>query len=143
MSVQSPAVAGVLKAAQLEAKRLGYPFIQREQLFLGLLHDATIARILTALGTDLQSTKQAVEAQMLPGLGAPDDPEAIGLLPTAEQVYQQRAQTAAALLGHTHVGPEHILLGFLLEQHGAVLEVLTSLGFTTEKVMEAIRQLDR
>lgn len=143
MAAYTPAAERVLTAARSEARRLGYPFIQREQLFLGLLQDETIARILTALGTDLQITRQTVEAQMLPGLGAPDDPEAIDMLPTAEQVYRQRAQTAAALLGHTHVGPEHILLGFLLEQHGVVLEALTSLGVTKEKAMEAIRQLDR
>lgn len=143
MAAHTPACAAVLKFSQAEAHRLGYPFIQREQLFLGLLKDETVSRILRSLGADLQSTRQAVLDQILPGLGAPVDPEAIGMLPTAEQVYKQRAQTAVALLGHTHIGPEDILLGYLLEQHGVVLEVLTSLGVTQEKVMEAIRRLDR
>ncbi|HYF93139.1 MAG TPA: Clp protease N-terminal domain-containing protein [Symbiobacteriaceae bacterium] len=143
MPSYTPAVAGVVKLAQREAKRLGYPFIQREQLLLGLLLEESVSRILTDLGLDLQSTRQAVEEALLPGLGAPDDPEAIGMLPTAEQVCRQRAQTAATLVGHTHIGPEHILLGFLLEQHGAVLEVLTSLGVTKEKVMDAIKRLDK
>lgn len=139
----TPAGERVVHLAQQEAHRLGYPFIQREQLFLGLLQDATVSRILKELGCDLQSTREAVLAALLPGLGAPDDPEAIGLLPTAEQVYRQRAQAAAGLLGHTHVGPEHILLGFLLEQHGVVVEVLAALGLTKETVMEAIKRPDR
>lgn len=143
MATYIPETDEVLSAAQREAHRLGFPFVQREQLFLGLLHDPTVTRILSDLGLDLQITRDAVESRLLPGLGAPVDVTAIGMLPTAEQVYRQRAQTAAALLGHTHVGPEHILLGFMLEQHGVVLEVLTSLGVTLEKVSETIKRLDR
>lgn len=143
MASHMPGTDAVLAAAQREAQRLGFPFVQREQLFLGLLQDETVTRILRALGLDLQSTRDAVEERLLPGLGAPEDVADIGLLPTAEQVYRQRAQTAAALLGHTHIGPEHVLLGFLLEQHGVVLEVLTSLGVTQEKVIETIKRLDR
>jgi ATP-dependent Clp protease ATP-binding subunit ClpC len=143
MASYTPAAAGVVALARLEAQRLGYPFIQREQLFLGLLLEESVNRILMDLGLDLQSTRQAVLEKILPGRGAPEDPEAIGMLPTAEQVYRQRAQTAATLVGHTHIGPEHILLGFLLEQHGVVLEVLTSLGVSKEQVMEAIKRLDK
>ncbi|HYG56780.1 MAG TPA: Clp protease N-terminal domain-containing protein [Symbiobacteriaceae bacterium] len=143
MASEIPAINQVIIAAQKEAQRLGFPFIQREQLFLGLLQHPTVTRILTGLGLDLQSTREAVETRLLPGLGAPDDLSAIGMLPTAEQVCRQRALTAAALLGHTHTGPEHILLGFMLEQHGLVLEVLASLGVTKEKIVEAINRLDR
>jgi len=143
MSLYTAAAGGVVKLAQQEAQRLGYPFVQREQLFLGLLLEESVSRILTDLGLDLQSTRQAVEEKLLPGLGGPEDPAAIGMLPTAEQVYRPRAQAAATLVGHTHIGPEHILLGFLLEQHGVVLEVLTSLGVTKEKVMETIKRLDK
>jgi ATP-dependent Clp protease ATP-binding subunit ClpC len=133
----------VLRHAQQEAHRLGYPFIQREQLFLGLLSDKRVTRILNALGADLQSTRSAVEAGLLPGLGAPDDLSSIDMLPTAEQVYRHHARTAATLLGHTHVGTEEILLGFLLEQHGLVLEVLTDLGLTKENVITTIKTLDQ
>lgn len=143
MATYTPAADSAVAQARAEAHRLGYPFIQREQLFLGLLHDERVGRIFGILGLDVQSTRQAVESQVAPGLGAPDDPEAIGMLPTADQVYRQRAQTAAALLGHTQVGPEHILLGFMLEQHGVVVEVLTALGVTKESITEAISHLDR
>lgn len=138
----NPEAIAVVGNAQLEAKRLSYPFIQREQLFLGLLQDPTIARIFELLEADLQSTRSGVEERTLPGLGAPDNPTAIGLLPTADKVFEQQAKTAAALLGHTHIGPEHILLGFLLEQHGTVQEVLTAHGVTKDKVMNAIKRLD-
>lgn len=143
MAEYTPAAAGILAHARREARALGYPFIQREQLFLGLLHDETVSRILSALGLDLQSVREEILSRMLPGLGAPEDESEIGMLPTAEQVYRQRALTAATLLGHTHIGSEHILQGFLLEQHGVVLEVLTSLGATSDSVTEVIKRLER
>jgi ATP-dependent Clp protease ATP-binding subunit ClpA len=131
----------VIPFAQAEAHRLGFPFVQREQLFLGLLKDPTVSRILTAIGIDLDNVRLEIEARLVPGLGAPDDPVAIGVLPTAEQVYRQRAQAATALTGSMQIGSEHILLGFFLEQHGTVLEVLNSLGATKLVVMEQIRQI--
>lgn len=142
MPNHSDAAVDVVGRAQLEARRLGYPFVQREQLFLGLLQDESVSRILTNLGLDLQVTRRQVEEHLLPGLGAPEDPSQIGLLPTAEQVYQHRAQTAATLLGHTVIGPEDVLLGFMLEQHGVVLEVLLALGVTKDRLMDEIKRLD-
>lgn len=142
MAGYTPEAVRVVGLAQGEAQRLGFPFVQREQLFLGLIQDESVGRILTAIGMDLDNTRQAIESGLIPGLGAPDDPAAIGLLPTAEQVYQHRAQTAAALLGHSEIGPEHILLGFLLEQHGVVLEVLTEQGATKDNIMDVIRRHD-
>lgn len=142
MAGYSQAALDLVPAAQLEARRLGYPFVQREQLFLGLLHDLRAGRILESLGLDLQSIRAAVEQNLLPGLGAPDDISAIGLLPTAEQVYRHRSQTAAAMVGQTEIGPEHVLLGFLLEQHGVVVEVLAAHGVTKESIMDAISRLD-
>lgn len=142
MPVYSPEATGVVGRAQMEARRLGFPFVQREQLFLGLLQEPQIQRIFSHLRIDLGSARSMVEDRLLPGLGAPDDPSAIGVLPTAEQVFQHRAQAAAALMGHTTIGPEHILMGFLLEQHGVVLEVLTSLGLTKDRLIEAIKRLD-
>lgn len=142
MPVYSLEATGVIGRAQLEARRLGFPFVQREQLFLGLLQEPTIQRILSELRIDLGSARSMVEERLLPGLGAPDDPGAIGVLPTAEQVFQHRAQAAAAIMRHTTIRPEHILLGFLLEQHGVVLEVLTSLGLTKDRLMEVMKSLD-
>lgn len=142
MTVYTTEASGVIGRAQLEARRLGFPFVQREQLFLGLLHETRVGRILELLGIDVQTVTKEIELRLLPGLGAPDDPSAIGVLPTAEQVFLHRAQTAATMLGHTTVGPEHILLGFMLEQHGVVLEVLTALGATKERITDAIGRLD-
>lgn len=134
-------VAEVVAAAREEAQRLGYPFIQREQLFLGLLRQPSVSRIFHHLGVDVTDVRLAMERRLGPGSGAPENLDQIGLLPTAENVLRHRAVTAAALLGHTHIGAEQILLGFLLEQSGSVVAVLSSLGVTRANLMETIKIL--
>lgn len=143
MAEYTAAARDALRQSQLIARTLGYPFIQREQLFLGLLQDETVARILSLLGLDVQSIGQEIRRRIPPGIGAPDDAGAIEMLPTAEQVFRQRAQTAAALLGHTQIGPAELFLGFLFEHSGAVVEVLTDLGVARESVLEAIKRMDK
>lgn len=139
MPAYTQAALAVLDRARAEARRLGYPFIQRELLFLGLLADPDVDRILQALGADARSIRDAVESRLHPSVGA-DHGVAIGMLPTAEQVFRQRAQTAAALLNHSTVGTPHILMGFLMEQHGVVADVLRSYDITLDRLMEAIRK---
>lgn len=142
MPVYTRAALAVLDRARAEARRLGYPFIQREQLFLGLLGDPAVGRILEALNADAKSIRQKVERRLPPpALGAAKGAE-IRLLPTAEQIFGQRAQTAAAMMGQSTIGTTHILLGFLLEQHGVVVKVLREYGITRERLMEAMQQLD-
>lgn len=137
----TPAALAVLDRARAEARRLGFPFIQREQLFLGLLGDPTIGRIFEILHVDAKRIRQTVESRLPPPLGT-EGRAAIRLLPTAEQVFRQRAQTAAAMMGQSTVHTPHILLGFLLEQHGLVVEVLHQFGITREQLVEAIRYVD-
>lgn len=51
------------------------------------------------------------------------------------------AQEQARLLGHGHIGTEHLLLGLLVEP-GPVATVLGDLGVTHEAVVAALRQAD-
>ncbi|MGE5675846.1 MAG: Clp protease N-terminal domain-containing protein [Mycobacterium leprae] len=142
MVAYTPAAVAVVARAQVEARQLGYPFIQREQLFLALLTNEAVSRICKLLAVDPESIRVELTNRLLPGLGAGDEGEELPLLPTAEQVYRHRAHTAATLLGHTQIGPVDILLGFLLEQHGLVVEVLHAMNITTDRVIGAIQALD-
>lgn len=130
-----------LEWAKEEAYRAGLPFVQREQLFFGLLRDGSIHALLGSLGLDMDRARSEIEARVAPGFGAPDRPEDVGVLPTAQQVYVDRAKIAASQLGHTEILPEHILIGFLLERHGAVRDVLTAAGITKERVIDQVKVL--
>jgi ATP-dependent Clp protease ATP-binding subunit ClpC len=46
----------------------------------------------------------------------------------------QLANTAAATLGHSYIGTEHILLGLLDEKSGPAAQILTTMGVTAAGV---------
>ena len=49
------------------------------------------------------------------------------------------AQDEARLLGHSHMGSEHLLLGLLRAEDGVAAGVLKDLGITVERVRDAVR----
>jgi hypothetical protein len=49
------------------------------------------------------------------------------------------AQDEARLLGHSHIGSEHLLLGLLRAEDGVAAGVLKDLGITVERVRDAVR----
>lgn len=60
----------------------------------------------------------------------------MGRLPVSELAKQivQNATIAAADLGHSYVGPEHILMGLLMEKDGDAFHVLYDFGIFLESV---------
>jgi ATP-dependent Clp protease ATP-binding subunit ClpC len=53
------------------------------------------------------------------------------------------AQEEARMLGHNHIGSEHLLLGLLHEQGGAAAVVLGSAGITVEAARSQVEELAR
>ena len=53
------------------------------------------------------------------------------------------AQEEARMLGHNHIGSEHLLLGLLHEQGGTAADVLASAGITIEAARSQVGELAR
>lgn len=51
------------------------------------------------------------------------------------------AQGESRLLGHNHIGTEHLLLGLLAERDGFAARALESLGVTLETAREQVREI--
>jgi hypothetical protein len=51
------------------------------------------------------------------------------------------AQEESRMLGHNHIGSEHLLLGLLHEQGGTAADVLASAGITLEAARSQVREL--
>ena len=51
------------------------------------------------------------------------------------------AQEEARMLGHNHIGSEHLLLGLLHEQGGTAAQVLASAGITVEAARSQVEEL--
>ena len=108
----------VLALAQDEAIRFNHNYIGPEHLLLGLVREGegVAAKALNGLGVELSRTRREVENL----IGRGDDttsPSEITLIPRAKKVIEL-AIDESRLLGHSHVGTEHLLLGLVREDDG-------------------------
>ncbi|WP_448589783.1 ATP-dependent Clp protease ATP-binding subunit [Thermodesulfobium sp.] len=126
--------------AQEEAKRLGHNFVGTEHILLGLLAEGTgIAnKVINSMDIDPQDIRREVER--LIGRGGGTLISEIPFTPRAKKVLELSWEEAR-LLGHNHIGTEHILLGLLREGEGIGPRVLKSFNMDIGRVRSQIIQI--
>jgi len=123
----------VLALAQEEAQRFNHSYIGTEHLLLGLVREESgvAARVLKDLGVEPNALRKAVQEMI--GQGERKVVGKIALTPRTKRVIEL-AFDEARLLGHRHVGTEHILLGLAREGEGIAVDVLKSLGVNLDRL---------
>jgi ATP-dependent Clp protease ATP-binding subunit ClpC len=127
--------------AQEEARSFKHNYIGTEHLILGLLReeDGLAARVLESLGVTLEEARAQV-AQII-GEGEKVETGQIPFTPRAKKVLEL-ALREALMLGHNHLGTEHILLGIVRENEGVAARILLDFGADAEAVRnEVVRTL--
>jgi ATP-dependent Clp protease ATP-binding subunit ClpC len=153
--------SNLLKVAQQEAKRRHHLYVGPEHLLLALLSmsGGLTPKIFNRLGVDLQEVHQAVETTLirqeqeigwikrvrmhLPTpikLGRLFFPPRKRLNRRAKRV-MTRARGETYRLSHRYVGTEHVLLGLVYEDAGAMSELLTRRGLSKEALRQEIISL--
>jgi flavin reductase (DIM6/NTAB) family NADH-FMN oxidoreductase RutF len=126
-----------LQMAQEEAERSHHSYIGTEHLLLGLLRVETGIgyRVLAGLGISIGP----VRSKIAMAVGTGERGLIKNIIPTVrvkkviEIAFQQ-----ARRMGHDHVDTRHILLALVIEAQGLASQVLTDLGASRERVMEAV-----
>ncbi|MDY3617765.1 ATP-dependent Clp protease ATP-binding subunit [Agathobaculum sp.] len=121
--------ANALALAQRAAGEFGHSYIGSEHLLLGLLREGggPAAKALAAAG--VADDKLSAEIEKLSGRGTPDSSAPQGMTPRTKRIIEL-AISAAARMGASYVGTEHLLLGILGEGQNVALTALASLGVT-------------
>ena len=126
--------------AQEEAQRLNHRYIGTEHLLLGLIRGSSGAASSTLenLGAELEYVRQEVEKVVPRG-----EESTLG-----EKNYTSRLKKSLELaieesqiLGHSHIGTEHLLLGLFREGEGVAYGVLKGLGMELQKTRKEIMQM--
>jgi len=131
----------VLALAQDEAIRHNHNYIGTEHLLAALLRDtdSIAARALSSLGIELAKVRTAL--QFIVGRGdQTTSPTEITLSPRTKKVIEL-AIDEARKLGHSQVGPEHVLLGLVREGEGIASGILESLGVSMARVRAKVLEL--
>src|SRR5437762_12606460 len=128
----------VLALAQDEAIRFNHNFIGVEHPLLWLIREVegVAARAQNSLGVDLSKARTSVEFLMGRG-DSTTSPSEITLSPRTKKVIEL-AIDEARKLGHSYVGPEHLLLGIVREGEGIASGVLESLGVSLGQVRHQV-----
>jgi hypothetical protein len=124
---------GVEVAAE-ESRRRNHHFIGTEHLLLGILGENSekAARILAALGVDVASVRREIEA-LVPSGPRTELAGQSPLTPRAGEAIELAMGEAQGLMQDI-IGPEHLLVGLVLEGSGVAGVVLKKLALDTEKV---------
>ena len=127
----------VLVLAQEESRMLGHNFIGTEHLVLGLIQEeeGVAARVLASKGITLQAARRQVQNRVGPSTGPPGGSPPF----TADAKRALDLSLREALhLGHDYIGPEHLLLGIIIEASSTGAQVLVDLGGDLAELRERV-----
>jgi len=134
-----------LRAAQSEATRLGHQQIDVEHLLLALLEqEGGLARsILDKSGVDTDLVREHVETELarLPKVSSTTGAAAEVYITGRLNHLLVQAEDEAKQLKDDYVSVEHILLAIVDERSGSAGRILSELGLTRDKLMQALRQV--
>jgi ATP-dependent Clp protease ATP-binding subunit ClpC len=118
----------IIILAREEAEKHQNDYLGTEHLVLALLRetDGAALSILKKMGLSQEQIRFEVERN-LPSGGSTMTFGEIPFTPRVKKVIEQ-AMEEARLLGHTHIGSEHLLLGLLREEEGIGGKILRNLG---------------
>ena len=123
---------GAIEQARLAAFGLGHSYVGTEHLLLGILRERAGlgARILRDRGLSEHCLKDAISRAN--GTGEPGVPTQ-GLTKHAWQAIE-KAAPAAAGLGHSYIGTEHLLLGILRQPDCGGARALAAAGLSVNDI---------
>jgi len=130
----------LLRAAQDEAKKVGFTYIGTEHLLLAAFADVEShsAMALASMGIHERTVRTALQHVVF-NKPAPRNP---GIIPTSRvKKVIELAFKLCGTAGDPHVSTGHILLALATEREGIAAHILKDLGATPDRIKSAIEAL--
>lgn len=129
-----------LLARTIENVRLrGGSFVDTEDMLLELTSDELVERVFKELSVDTTLLRAYLE-ENLPSIRSNYGANELDLSPRMKQALQFAFQESMEL-GHTYVGPEHLLLGILREHDGFGARTLQKYGISMTNARQAVLKI--
>src|SRR6266850_1517893 len=135
----SQAAKDLLQVAAERAVEYGKDEVDTEHLLLALADNEVVQEILREFKLSPEDLKTAIQEGAPHGTrqAAPEGPVQVGVSPRAKSALEH-ALVASRELGHSYVGPEHILIGLAEEEDGFAGEILRKYGITPQALRQKI-----
>ncbi|GAB4384141.1 ATP-dependent Clp protease ATP-binding subunit [Albidovulum sp.] len=128
----------LLQEAAQKAGEFGRSEVDTEHLLLALTHSDVVRTILGQFKVDADDLRRQIEKEARRGEGRPEGE--IGVSPRLKDALN-RAFIASNELGHSYVGPEHLLIGLAEEGEGLAATVLRRLGLTPQALRQQVTKV--
>ena len=127
--------------ARYEASQFGSPYIEAEHLLLGIVReDEALAKRLRRSRGSAGAIRKQIESRtpIREKVSTSVD------LPLSEECKHvlRYADEEAQLLGHRHIGTEHLLLGLLRDEKGIAAEILRQYGLRLTSIREEVARAE-
>jgi len=137
-SFLSEAALDRLQAAAEKAVEFGKDEVDTEHLLLALADSPVVQEILREFKLSAGDLKKNVQENAPRGTRkAESGPTQVGVSPRAKSALEH-AFVASRELGHSYLGPEHILIGLLEEEDGFAGEMLRKYGLSSHALRQKV-----
>jgi len=128
----------LLQEAARHAADMGRSEVDTEHLLLALTGSEVVRTVLDQFKISVDQLKSQIEAEAKRG-EKPHEGE-IGVSPRVKDALS-RAFGASTDLGHSYVGPEHLLIGLAEEGEGLAANMLRKLGLTPQALRQQVARV--
>lgn len=128
----------LLQEAAQKAGELGRSEVDTEHLLFALSHSDVVKILLEQFKIDIDDLRRQIEAEAPRGEGK--EGGEIGVSPRLKDGLN-RAFIASNELGHSYVGPEHLLIGLAEEGDGLAADILRKYGLTPQALRQQVTKV--
>ncbi|CUI01779.1 ATP-dependent Clp protease ATP-binding subunit [Leisingera aquaemixtae] len=129
----------LLQDAAQKAHEFGRTEVDTEHLLFALTGSDVVKTLLDQFKVDADDLRRQINADARKGEARGEDAE-IGVSPRVKDALN-RAFIASNELGHSYVGPEHLLIGLAEEGEGVAAELLRKYGLTSQALRQQVTKV--
>jgi ATP-dependent Clp protease ATP-binding subunit ClpC len=127
----------LLQAAARVAAERGRTEVDTEHLLTALLDSDVVKTLLGQFKVSLDDLRRQLDEESPRGEGAAEEAREISVSPRVKNAIG-RAMAVSRELGHSYVGPEHLLIGLAEEGEGVAADVLRRYGLTPQALRQQV-----
>ena len=128
----------LLQEAATKAGELGRSEVDTEHLLFALCHSDVVKTLLDQVKIDADELRRQIDKEA--PRGETETEGEIGVSPRLKDALN-RAFIASNELGHSYVGPEHLLIGLAEEGEGLAADILRKLGLTPQSLRQQVTKV--
>ena len=130
----------LLQDAAQKAHEFGRTEVDTEHLLFALTNSDVVVTLLDQFKVDADDLRRQIEKEAKRGDPEEDKDADIGVSPRLKDALN-RAFIASNELGHSYVGPEHLLIGLAEEGEGVAADILRKYGLTPQALRQQVTKV--